>query len=248
MADRVAAITAAAIKMIDLEQHSAQHPRLGVVDHISCHPLLTDNKNNNNNMASTVTAAETIAKRLGGDSLHLPVYLYGHAHPQQRQLVDIRKSFGYFRPNTPTDITWKGAIQTPSPKYKVVQVPDYGPPPTSTSRSKTGIVCIGAIPWLINFNVLLNSSDAGVCKEIARAVSEKGGGLKAVQAMALKHDGGRYEVACNLLDESVSGVELVEKEIERLAGERGVGVVRCYRIGKKPEELLEILLGDGREC
>jgi glutamate formiminotransferase len=247
MADRVAAITAAAIKLIDLEQHSAQHPRLGVVDHISCHPLLTDNINSNT-MASAVTAAETIAKKLGSDSVHLPVYLYGHAHPQQRQLVDIRKSFGYFRPNTPTDVIWKGAIQTPPPKYKGVQVPDYGPQPSSTSSSsKTGIVCVGAIPWLINFNVLLNSSDAGVCKEIARAVSEKGGGLKAVQAMALKHDGGRYEVACNLLDESVSGVELVEKEIDRLAGERGVGVVRCYRIGKTPEELLEILLGDGRE-
>lgn len=201
-------------------------------------------------MSIAVTAAETIAKRLGGDSLHLPVYLYGHAHPQQRQLVDIRRSFGYFRPDISTDVTWKGAIQTPSPKYKDVQVPDYGPPPSSssTTNSKTGIVCVGAIPWLVNFNVLLNSSDAEVCKEIARAVSEKEGGLKSVQAMALKHDGGRYEVACNLLDASVSGVEVVEEEIERLAGERGVGVVRSYRIGKTPEELLHILSGDdGRE-
>ena len=29
----------AALSVLDLRQHAATHPRLGVVDHISCHPL-----------------------------------------------------------------------------------------------------------------------------------------------------------------------------------------------------------------
>ena len=30
----------AALSSLDLRAHTASHPRLGVVDHISCHPLL----------------------------------------------------------------------------------------------------------------------------------------------------------------------------------------------------------------
>lgn len=46
----------AALAAIDLRLHSASHPRLGVVDHISCHPLGTG--------AALSTAAE--AARLIG--------------------------------------------------------------------------------------------------------------------------------------------------------------------------------------
>eukprot|EP00976_Prorocentrum_cordatum_P060465 1175905-Prorocentrum_minimum.AAC.3 len=35
----VVALVGAAVKCIDLRAHVATHPRLGVVDHISCHPL-----------------------------------------------------------------------------------------------------------------------------------------------------------------------------------------------------------------
>ena len=58
----------------------------------------------------------------------------------------------------------------------------------------SGVCCIGASPWIINFNVLLDGvKELEAARRIARAVSEKGGGLPRVQAMALKHEEGMKE-------------------------------------------------------
>jgi glutamate formiminotransferase len=61
---------------------------------------------------------------------------------------------------------------------------------------------VGATPFIVNFNVLLQGvGDLEVAKRIARAVSERGGGLRSVQAMALQHTEGEIvclRVACTL--------------------------------------------------
>lgn len=53
----VLAMVKAALESIDLELHSGSHPRLGVVDHICFHPLLS----------ATLDQAATIAKSLAAD-------------------------------------------------------------------------------------------------------------------------------------------------------------------------------------
>jgi glutamate formiminotransferase len=50
-----------------------------------------------------------------------------------------------------------------------------------------GVAAIGASPWVTNLNVPLATSDLRAARRIARSVSARGGGLPAVEAMALPH-------------------------------------------------------------
>ncbi len=54
----------AALETIDLRSHAASHPRLGVVDHISCHPLGRD---------AALTAAAETARSIGLLAAHVPL-------------------------------------------------------------------------------------------------------------------------------------------------------------------------------
>ena len=96
---------------------------------------------------------------------------------------------------------------------------------------------MGALPWLVNYNIALETPDLKVARRIARKVSERGGGLPFVQSMALPHAEGVFEVACNLLDACVSSPEAVHEMVVRLAAEEGVGVGKGYLTGKSPEEI-----------
>jgi hypothetical protein len=50
-------------------------------------------------------------------------------------------------------------------------------------------------------------------------VSERGGGLKFVEAMALSHQDGAVEVACNLLNPEVTSPEAVQLFLEQAVSE-----------------------------
>jgi hypothetical protein len=56
--------------------------------------------------------------------------------------------------------------------------PDAGP---YAATAAAGVVTIGAVPWVTNFNVPLYTEDMAAAKAIARAVSAKGGGLPGVE-------------------------------------------------------------------
>jgi glutamate formiminotransferase len=94
---------------------------------------------------------------------------------------------------------------------------------------QAGVVMLGATPWIYNYNVPIIvelpcdlDSVMKAARRVARKIGERGGGLLAVQAMALPHgkntDEGcmTIEIACNLLDVSVTGPEAVQAEVERL--------------------------------
>eukprot|EP00244_Chara_vulgaris_P006666 TRINITY_DN2519_c0_g1_i1.p1 TRINITY_DN2519_c0_g1~~TRINITY_DN2519_c0_g1_i1.p1 ORF type:complete len:247 (-),score=20.41 TRINITY_DN2519_c0_g1_i1:396-1109(-) len=109
------------------------------------------------------------------------------------------------------------AAQVPLP-------PDYGPSDAAGAGdasllSAAGVTVVGACPWMINFNVPILTQDMKLCQRIAKAVSARGGGLPHVQAMALRHDSGCLEVACNLLDPLVTGPEAVQSLVQQLASQ-----------------------------
>ena len=66
-------------------------------------------------------------------------------------------------------------------------VPDYGP---ASLDPRHGFASVGAVPWVVNYNVLLRTQDMQACRSIAKAISTKGGGLPAVEAMGLQHEEG----------------------------------------------------------
>lgn len=74
-----------ALKSIDLRTHDASHPRVGVVDHISIHPVGSPTDE-----AATLQAGRTIAETLGDEGLS--ILLYGGLKNDLR-LAEVGKIF-----------------------------------------------------------------------------------------------------------------------------------------------------------
>ncbi|KAJ7948263.1 formimidoyltransferase-cyclodeaminase-like [Quillaja saponaria] len=223
-------IVRAAFESVDLESHSGSHPRLGVVDHICFHPLA------HASLAQTSEIARSLATDIGYN-FQVPTYLYGAAHEEGRTLDSIRRELGYFKPNS-TGNQWLGRLESKSLAFK----PDRGPNEVPPAK---GVVVIGATRWVDNYNVPVFSSNISVVRKIAKRVSGRGGGLPSVQAMALAHDEGVIEVACNLLEPSKVGGESVQQEVERLAGEEGLSVGKGYFTDFSQDEIIESYLKMG---
>lgn len=247
------ALTARALEEIDLRKHvKVTHPRTGAVDHVVFHPLKG---------ASDLDLAATIAVRLAerlGSECSVPVYLYGASHRDRRPLADLRRALGYF--HGAKDGVWSGALSpsvqvpkvsspqssssvhsfpqesasppVPSPKLPAC---DYG---SSIRFDKSGVVCVGATHWVVNYNVPIVSDDMDNARWIARAVSERGGGLPRVQAMALPHSPGIIEIACNLLEPDLAPPAMVQACVQDKALQKGFRVKQGYSTGVDPESIL----------
>jgi glutamate formiminotransferase len=257
----------AALAALDLRQHAATHPRLGTVDHISCHPLpLTAGASAatagaagqatpaEEQQAAAAALAQAIARQLGAGPLALPVFTYGKAHPQQRPLDAVRRQLGYFQGAAAG--AWQGGLQLPAgqadvgaaagaadPASQMLALPlapCYGP---GAAPARSGVCCVGAAPWVVNFNVLLLTDDMAAARAIARGASERGGGLVGVQAMALRHVSG-IEVACNLLGGGVTEPAVLAA-VRALAEAAGLALGGGYRTNKAPEELVAAAMAAG---
>jgi len=166
--------------------------------------------------------------------LAVPTFLYGFAHKEGRTLDSTRRELGYFKPNLGGN-HWAGG-----PKSELLPLkPDEGP---SYAVQEKGLVVIGATLWVDNYNVPVYSTDIAAVRRIARRVSGRGKGLQSVQAMALVHDQDVIEVACNLLDPSTVGGDLVQLEVERIAREEGLVAGKGYYTDLSQEKIIESYL------
>ncbi|KAK9213875.1 hypothetical protein WN944_005860 [Citrus x changshan-huyou] len=223
----VFAMVKAAFENIDLDMHSGSHPRLGVVDHICFHPLAS----------APLDQVAEIAKSLAGDigsDLQVPTFLYGAAHEEGRTLDSIRRNLGYFKPNSAGN-QWAGGLNSESLLVK----PDRGPDQVTQSK---GVIVIGSTRWVDNYNVPVFSTNIAAVRRIAKRVSERGGGLASVQAMALTHGEVITEVACNLLEPSKIGGDKVQLEVQKLAGEEGMAVGKGYYTDLSQKEITELYM------
>src|SRR4029078_743546 len=107
-------------------------------------------------------AGERIAEGLG-----IPVYFYERAprRPERVNLEDVRR----------------GALELLREQIAVEpgRAPDVGP---LTVHESAGAIAVGARPFLIAFNVNLNTRDVLVARAIARVVRARHGGLPFVKA------------------------------------------------------------------
>ncbi|PIA55024.1 hypothetical protein AQUCO_00800037v1 [Aquilegia coerulea] len=220
----VLAMAEAAYEAINLEFHLGAHPRLGVVDHICCHPLAR----------ASLQEAAWLAKLVAADMgsrLQVPVFLYEAAHPTGKALDTIRRELGYYRPNYMGN-QWVGWSL---PEILPVN-PDKGPTRVSQAR---GITVIGASPWFATYNVPIVSTDVSAARRIARMVSARGGGLPTVQTLGLVHGADSTEIACMLLEPKQVGADKVQHQVELLAAAEGLEVDRGYFTDFFPEIVVE---------
>ncbi|KAK9865206.1 hypothetical protein WJX84_005347 [Apatococcus fuscideae] len=228
LADAAVSLAREALTLLDLGDQVASHPRVGAVDHISCHPF-----GDATPLAQADSAAQLIGEQLG-QSPGVPVYLYGTAHSHARPLPRLRRELGYFA-GAPAG-QWSGWGSSVAGSLKIS--PDYGP---DQARPNHGVSLIGSGLWVTNFNMLLLTRELRRAQHIASLVSERGGGLPGVQAMALPHQDG-IEVACNLITASGQEApmpEAVKARVTQLATEQSIPVGTAYRIGKPLQELIE---------
>lgn len=222
----VKAATAAvgrALELIDMEQHTGAHPRIGAVDVVPFVPLGTTR------MEECVDLARRFGEQIA-KLFDLPVYLYGEAalRPDHRRLADLRR--GQYE-------GLKAEIGTVSERD-----PDYGP---KRLHPRGGAVAVGARKPLIAFNVNLATDDMTIARRIAETIRESSGGLPAVQAMAVlleNPDEPRYaQVSMNLVDWEQTGIARVVDEIRGLARQAGTDIDHCELIGLAPAgALLEV--------
>lgn len=219
-ADPVAAAVEAAVgvalERIDMREHQGRHPRLGAVDVIPFVPL------GDTTMDECVALARASGARIAARHA-LPVYLYAAAatRPERRVLADIRRP--QFEGLAAMMATEGGE-------------PDFGP---RTPHPTGGAVVVGARPFLVAWNINLESADLTLARRIASAIRERDGGLPRVQALGLLLDDlGVAQVSMNLLDTSVTPMWRVWAEVERLAHEAGVGLRESELIGLAPQAAL----------
>lgn len=203
-----------AAELIDLNQHQGAHPRMGATDVVPFVP------------ARSVTMDECVqlARRLGqrlGDELGIPVYLYEEAatRPERQNLADVRKGeFEGIRQLIGSD---------------PAHAPDFGP----HAMGPAGATAVGARPFLIAFNVYLNSADVEIAKKIAKTIRHSSGGLRFVKALGLLVEG-QAQVSMNLTDFRRTPLHVVVELIRREAARYGVMITRSELVGMLPQEAL----------
>src|SRR5437773_1594387 len=101
---------------------------------------------------------------------------------------------------------------------------------------RIGAVAVGARPFLIAWNINLDTGDVDVAKRIARRVRESGGGLPAVQGNGFRiEELDAAQVSMNLLDFETTPMWRVYDEVARFAAEGGVGIRESELIGLAPQ-------------
>jgi glutamate formiminotransferase/formiminotetrahydrofolate cyclodeaminase len=197
---------------IDLTRHKGEHPRMGATDVVPFIPV------RDVTMDDCVALAKRLAERVGRE-LEIPVFLYAWAaaRPERERLPDIRKGeFEGLRERIGSD---------------PAADPDCGP---RHIHPTAGATAIGARPFLVAYNIYLETPDVGIAKEIAKKIRTSSGGLPAVQASGFDV-GGQAQVSMNLLDIDVTSPAAVFAVVQKEAGDRGVAVSRSEIVGLIPE-------------
>src|SRR5881296_3134982 len=173
-----------AMERLDLTKHSGEHPRMGATDVVPFVPVA----------GVTMDDCVALARRLGervGKELEIPVFLYARAATRSDRVLlpDVRK--GEFE-------GMRGRMLEP----------DFGP---NRVHPTAGATAIGARPFLVAFNVYLDTQDVTIAKEIAKQIRTSSGGLPAVQASGFIVDG-LAQVSMNLLDIDITSPAVMRSE------------------------------------
>ena len=204
---------------IDVTKHEGVHPRIGATDVFPFVPLGD----------TTIEQCTQLAHALGarvGDELSVPVFFYGAAArlPERRNLPRVRRGGlegvrDRVRSGDPDD------------------VPDEGP---TYAHPTAGFCAIGARPFLVAFNVNLESDDVTAAQEIAREIRASSGGLAGIRALGMRLErAGVVQVSINLCDYRRTGLVRVFDEVARLAGERSIGIRESELVGLAPAQALD---------
>ncbi|MEW6567927.1 MAG: glutamate formimidoyltransferase [Chloroflexota bacterium] len=213
-AEAAFAAIAQAARLIDLEQHRGEHPRIGATDVVPFVPLAGVS------LEQCVDLARALGERVGRE-LGIPVYLYEAAatRPDRVNLENLRR--GEYE-------GLKTAIATDPDR-----LPDFGP----AHLSGAGATVIGARKPLIAYNIYLTTDDVEIARNIAHAIRHSSGGLRYLKALGLLVEG-RAQVSMNLTDYTQTPLARVVELVRRETARYGVAIHHSELVGLIPEAAL----------
>jgi glutamate formiminotransferase/formiminotetrahydrofolate cyclodeaminase len=203
-------------ELIDLNQHTGEHPRMGAADVVPFIPL------EGTTMEDCIVLARSLGERVGRE-LEIPVFLYERAatRPDRENLADVRR--GEFE-----------GLRDQIGKEQA-RVPDFGP---NRIHASAGAVAIGARPFLVAYNVYLGpATNLQVAKDVAKALRHSTGGLRYVKALGLEVDG-QAQVSMNLVDTEKTPLYRAFDMVKMEAAAQGVAPTWSEIVGLVPERVL----------
>ena len=210
------ACCAKAAELIDMEKHKGGHPRIGATDVIPFIPVA------DMTMDECVVLAHELGKEIA-EKLSIPIFFYEAAakRPQMKALPDVRK--GEYE-------GLKESIKTPE------RAPDEGP---QAMHPKAGATVVGARPFLVAFNINLDTPDVSIAKKIAQTIRAAKGGYVNCRAIGLMlDDRGIAQVSINMTDYTSTPLHRVFETVKSEAARYGVNVTGSEVIGLTPMQAL----------
>lgn len=231
-----------AAELIDMRQHTGEHPRMGATDVCPLIPI------SGISMEETAAYAHQLGQRVGQE-LGIPVYMYENAaaNEQRKNLATIRAGeYEGFREKI-TRPEWK---------------PDYG---EAIYNERSGATVIGARDFLVAYNVNLNTTSTRRANSVAFDLRENGrvkevdgkkvfdeqgqeirepGLLKSVKAIGWYiEEYGIAQISMNLTNTSITPLHIAFDTAVERAHARGLRVTGSELVGLVP---LQSMLDAGR--
>ena len=228
---------AKAAEVINMRNHSGEHPRMGATDVCPLIPI------SGISMEETAVYAQKLAKRVA-EELSIPTYLYESA-----QTNAARNNLSVIRAGE-----YEGFFE----KIKLPEwAPDYG---KAEMNATAGATVIGARDFLIAYNVNLNTKSTRIANRIAFDVREAGrvkregnpysgkimndeqgepiripGKLKAVKAIGWYiEEYNMAQISMNLTNYKITPLHVAFEETRKAADDRGVRVTGSELVGLIP--------------
>jgi glutamate formiminotransferase len=164
--------------------------------------------------------AKALGSRVGAE-LGIPVFLY-----EQASMVDSRRKLEVIR---------RGGLPALQERMSHQEgwKPDYGP---ESLHPSCGAMVTGARFFLIAYNVVLDSRNLDLARQIGRTIRESGGGLPALKAIGVSLPSrGLVQVSMNLVDFRRTSLRAAYEAVEREAQKRGVNIFESELVGMLPQ-------------
>jgi glutamate formiminotransferase / formiminotetrahydrofolate cyclodeaminase len=209
---------ALAAELIDLREHRGEHPRLGATDVLPFVPV------SGVTMEDCVALAHAAGERIARE-LSIPVYFYERAarSPDRVRLEDVRRR-GFEQLRDEIELI-------------PARAPDAG---AARIHPTAGATVVGARPFLIAYNINLQTDDLSIARKVARAVRGRDGGLRYLKALAFElRTRGLAQVSMNLVDYEKTQLHHAFEAVRREAARYGVQIAGSEIVGLVPQAALD---------
>lgn len=212
------AAAAVAVERIDMREHVGAHPRVGAVDVMPFVPIAGID------LDACIEIAQRVGSRLAREH-GLPVYLYGEASRDGRELGPLREG------------QYEGLHERIGSDPE--RAPDFGP----RRLGPAGAALVGARHPKVVVLADLAQADAERAEQLARCLDAASGGLAHLEARAIGVAGEGLGLALTLTRIDLCPLHRVARLLDAEADALGVTVSGLRPVGPVPQRLLEDAAG-----